>query len=299
VKNGQPKQVELTETERLSEIERKFEYIRGKISEYDKILTDFKELKQSLIPLSQKPDQVLRELKEFQNEIYSNLRNIKTQNNDTWKGLEFQSNRVSGYQTSLVDLINKFEASIDELHKQINFVAEQAPSFSKGKADKKEIEEAKTLLSDQIIDHRTRMGQFEVKLGHIQEEIKAIVDSIHEKDDTLDEHSRSIMSINLFCNSVESKLEKKFSQFADASNANEKDAREFLRKALADAKTEIIGTPSSNAAVEARIMNRLEMATLDGSNAVTIARQMSEKISLLEKKIDKMQLQLKKFETPK
>ena len=64
--------------------------------------------------------------------------------------------------------------------------------------------------------------------------------------------------------------------------------KEQIAQTLLTMKQEIIGTPSSNEAVEARIINRLEMATMDGSNAVTMARNSDQKIKLLEKKIERM-----------
>jgi chromosome segregation ATPase len=289
----------LTDAERLDQAEGNFDYVRTKIGQYDKLFQEMEKLNKRFEPLEGKPA-----------ELFGKIEQLKKDLDQTSKGhqvcLESVAANVRDLSMDLGQVRDYLKSECDnrtliwqDFQSQLDKINEKAPTYSQSKAETKDLQEFKILLSDQLQDHKRLMAAQDKVAQQHQDEIQAIVDSIHERSDQLAGARKDIQAITVFMNTLEDKLMKKFTQHADAVNANSKDFQEQLKAAVAKVKEDILGTPASNAAIEARIMNRLEMCTLDGSNAVTIARNSQDRIKLLEKKIESLQAQLQKIELPR
>lgn len=293
------KKVPLSDAERLNETERKYGVIQERIQAYDRVLDEFKEIKKQIEDFSQQPillNEKIAKVSDDQKIYARSLNKFIECINETWQ----DNVRETGSLKVTFSHHEEYVANaFKEMGDQIDGVMNKMPFYAADKANAKDLNEFKILISDQIGDMRALIKSRDTEFDDRQHEILALVDTLSDHQEKLSEHGKGIQSITVFLNKLEEKLLAKINLSSEATKANELDFQETLKKQIEAVKQEIIGTPASNAAVEARIMNRLEMATLDGSNAVTVARNNAEKIKLLEKKVEALTAQLNKYELPR
>ena len=289
----------LTDAERLEELDRKFSVIQERIQVYDRIVEENRALTKRLNDLADKP-------KEIHERITSNvaqtngalkahaemIADVVRANDDlrkTLKGLEIT---LSHAQDTHIQNVKFYERAMNDLENRL-------VAYCNGKMDGKEfknfVEEYYREYALNIEDkNRIRAFVNECKSGMVD-----LNQTISDAKAVINEQGKGITGLKLWVNSFEDKIHSAISD--KFTNIQSKQATEYekLREEVQANKKEILGTPSSNASVERRIANQLEMASLDASNAVAISKNHAEKIKLLEKKIEALSAQLTKYELPR
>jgi chromosome segregation ATPase len=110
--------------------------------------------------------------------------------------------------------------------------------------------------------------------------------SLREKIDALTKRVEGFESKIPNLDVVQAGVESRLKEHANSVNKSSAHDRKELLGILAQLKEEILGTPASNAAVETRIMTKLEMALVDSENAVRIVKINQDRLKLIEKKIE-------------
>lgn len=296
-RNFAPK-VELSEAERLSDVERKYDVIRERIQLYDSIVQQFSAMKKHLEDFSKKDD-LVKALEAQKKDLHSMFMANQAVVQGASERIGWSEADIRKLNKAVEDLRVLLGTSVQQLSGSIVEVDKKVPQAAVGKAEDKDLQEFKILYADQFHDLKRLMQAQDKVTEEMKQEVQALLEGLQDHNEKFVEQAKSTQAITIWLNSFEEKMQKKFTSLMEVWDANQKDFQEKVRKDLKTAKDEIVGTPSSNAAVEARIMNRLEMATLDGSNAVTVARNSAEKIKLLEKKIEGLTAQLQKYELPR
>lgn len=291
--------LEVIDTTRMNELENKYEFMRTRIQSYDQVLEEFKNLQSHLSESNQRQTEIREEIEKIIKEqgFYSkSLSRFIGTINDSWQACikDIGTHKVtfSHHEEYVVGALKELGDVISRVDAKIPFAAE-------GKAELKDLSEFKILIADQLNDVRAHLKSRIQELEDRKDEILALADTMSQHEEKLNEHGKAVQGITIWLNKFEEKMIARFTQHAEVVGVNNKEFQERLKKAIEEVKQDILGTPSSNAAVEARILNRLEMATLDGSNAVTVARNNEEKLKLLEKKLEALSSQLKKYEITK
>lgn len=286
----------VSDEQRLNEVENKFSVILERIQAYDKVLDEFKEIKNQLASL-----------KQLHHELSESLRKFDS----------FHSTQYLGLNSLLISLtkrIDKEEKDKKCLEEKINSnkqtcnasLSELTNSLEESKANFNKMKAQFCLISD--------LNNLEKKIIVKEETFISILKS-HETD-----HDNLHLKVGIAINKI-SDIEKKLSSAnleSIQSNVNEalkknKDEietslvhclsrvtnnlienKDHIEKQMANTRDILLGTPSGIENVKKDIMNKLEMTALEASNATIKTGNTQKKIDLLEKKIEMVLLLLQK-----
>lgn len=287
---------DLTDAQRFEELERKYTVVQERIQVYDRIVEENRVLTKRLNELADKPREI--------HERVSSLTNVTTgrlQSHETMIAAQISANSdlrkaQQGFQISLEHSRETQIANAKFSERSLNELENRLIAYCNGKMDVKDFKDFK----------EEYYRDYALNLEDINKVRAAVVDCkscltdlnqvIKDAKTVINEQGKGITGIKLWLNGLEEKLSSAMSDKMQDFTSKQSDAYDGLRKEVAANKQELLGTPSSNASIERRIMNRLEMATLDGNNAVAMSKNHEEKIKILEKKLEALNAQLTKYE---
>lgn len=290
------KKEEPTPDQRLLEVERKFDVILEKIQKYDEVLDKFAILQKELFNLASKQKEHEDKSLKLNIALENDLSGISSQ----LKQSDFQQRNLG---SNLSDLGRKLDSHKDDSSKKISElfgISEHLKSDILKRLDAYvpasyhqahysalntrvneltndlEMQEVKENARNQALkDHSAKLADLENRLNSQNPEV------IHQKfQSALEAHKNATKDDILSSMSV--------------SNNRMLDLKESLQTALLQMKQEIMGTPSALETVRKEIMTKLEMACMDGNNAMIKAGNVAKKIDLLEKKLENVNLILQK-----
>lgn len=288
---------ELTAEERLQEVERKYEVIQQRIQAYDAIIDRQNEV-EALLPQLNKMiwscnDYIMKlevQIKELAESFGIRLGLLKT--------------NVDSFQTDLTDLKDKRERDKD-------FVQSSTAYQTKKQYELQQlVEEIKRSHEEISKNVSTNVAGISSKHSELSRKVAGLVGD----SETLSANLHALMADVAKVPDMEAKFYLVFDEVKKALESFKQEngvrhvenmrilegllakAKGELKMDLQAAKEEILGTPTSNAQVKAQIMQKLEMATLDASNACIKASNIDQQVKLLEKKIESVRLQIKKDE---
>lgn len=290
------KKEEFSPEQRLLEVERKFDVILEKIQKYDEVLDKFAILQKELFNLASKQKEHEDKSLKLNIALENDLSGISSQ----LKQSDFQQRNLG---SNLSDLGRKLDSHKDDSSKKISElfgISEHLKSDILKRLDAYvpasyhqahysalntrvneltndlEMQEVKENARNQALkDHSAKLADLENRLNSQNPEV------IHQKfQSALEAHKNATKDDILSSMSV--------------SNNRMLDLKESLQTALLQMKQEIMGTPSALETVRKEIMTKLEMASMDGNNAMIKAGNVAKKIDLLEKKLENVNLILQK-----
>lgn len=291
--------METSDAERLSEIERKFESIRGRISAYDQVLDEFKKIKEQIAKFPSLIEENKSEIISTQQVTHGQLLAHKMLINNVEAAIEKLPQKFAANEEAFWTNSKHTEEVARDLAHLSKDITQKIESTTLDKLPKSTFADFQNLHSEQLFDMKNFQKATESRFMGELENIAGLIGDHHDKLEEVDKLKAQNAQLSVWMASFEEKVSKKIQEAVSASSKSQKDHLELTQDALYKMKQDLVGTPTSNAAVEARIMNRLEMATLDGSNAVLKANNMADKVKLLEKKVEALTTQLGQYALPR
>lgn len=294
-KSYQVKKV-LSDSERLDELDRKFSVIQERIQVYDRIVEENRALTKRFNDLADKPKEIHERITSNISQTNGSLKahmemisDVIRANDDLRKAIKGLEVTLSHVQDTHISNIKFYEKSLNELENR--FIA-----YCNGKMDGKEFQEFKDKYFRDFAHQLEERNKITLHVAECKSGILDLNQTLSDAKSVVNEQGKGITGVKLWINSFEDKINAivsdKFSDFQSKQST----AYDKLRDEVQSNKKEILGTPMSNASVERRISNQLEMASLDASNAVAISKNHTEQIKILEKKIEALNAQITRYE---
>lgn len=286
----------LSEEQRLEEVERKFDVILEKIQRYDEVLDKFVILQKELYNLASKQKTMEEKANQALITHDVQLSGISSQ----LKQSDFQQRNLG---SNFSELGKKVDSNKEEMSKKLSELL--------GNSER---------LKNEIVKCENRFVlnvRFDELLNHIDKEFDFVKNEIFDvqkqdgfKDQKISNHSAKISELeNRFNAQNLDLIHKKFEASLDAHKKATKDdiltamtistnrmldLKDSLQIDLSNMKKEILGTPSALETTRKEIMNKLEMTSLDATNATIKTGNAQKKLDLLEKKIEMINLIMQK-----
>lgn len=287
---------EPTQDQRLTEVERKFDVILEKIQKYDEVLDKFKIIQSELYNLASKQKTQEEKFSLSSSALNEHLSGISSQ----LKQSDFQQRNLGSNFSELSRKVDSHKEESNKRHDEaIDCIKELRQEFL--------INLSKSASADYVEKLSSEIGKKFDKLAHDFADIKL---SGAVWDQKISNHYAKLSEIENRLNTQNAEvIHKKFQNELELHKKTTKDdilsamsisnnrmleLKDSLQTQLVAMKQEILGTPSVLESVRKEIMNKLEIASLDGNNAMMKTGNVAKKVDLLEKKIENVNLILQK-----
>lgn len=290
------KKIEISDSERLQELERKIPIFLERMQAYDQVLTDFKELKikfneQSNLLNSLCSDfsqHVLefQEYKKYSMISHSNsLEGVKVSQSLS-ETISVVNSRVKSCNKNIQDTQNQ----LDDHKKTISQKIDEKPSHYdlSNKADVESIELLKKCIIEWKKDIYKRLESSKLNdeqldlIGKLPQEIKRLD---HNHDCSFE-----------FINTVKEELDEKDKQYSISLQNHYRNITQDFTNQLDKFKDDILSIPNPTNTIKEELSHRLDVACLDASNANLKSSNSVQQITILEKKLENVLLLIKKHE---
>lgn len=289
---------DLSDEERISVLERKISVALDKFQIYDRIIMEFQIIRSEMDSMILSHSEMKNFLNQHSEKSKSDMSRLEETLNSSSDSLRKDHSDIKKRQDSLVLSLNNYTSSF---HSIVDNVGDQV----KSKADKSLVDELGTKISTIKNDHlflENKMGLIESlkdslrsqdnTIRELNEKISSMDASLSDGDRNLshlyEDHSLLSSDINKFKESVKGYVENLVSTRSAS-----------LEKKIDDLKTAIQPLQQQKTSLSTEVSQRLDLASLDASNAILKASNSAQQISILEKKIESILLNLKKIELSK
>ncbi len=290
---------ELNPEERFVEMERNYSGIIQRIQAYDKVLDDFDKIVKAQNVLVSENDLLKKGLQEA-NELNSVLNSMLLNAQQEFrKSLQTESNRIStqenaydlmqkGWMRSESNLISEIEekhsVAMDSFQRYVK--NETLNSVNKSLCSSIDFLNMEIYRLHDSIEKRIEKDQdLDYKIEKLSESYQSIENQTKFNQEELLCHKKDT---NFMVSSLRKQIEN------DVSNVKDQ-----VVTYMDNTKVEMIGSPGSLESVQRSLATRLDSITLDGSNAVLRSSNNEQMIKILEKKVEKISILMKKNEFSK
>jgi chromosome segregation ATPase len=289
-------QEDLSAEQRINELDRKFEVIRGRVYQYDSVLSEFHSLETKLDKVFDNHDDILAQFVNFANNLQKEVNTIRSSHESLMnKIVVLQQDKTS--QNEIIQANKEFSMRLTDVLKQdIKDVASKNDNAVSMLATSKDLNEFKASQAarhqasgNQIaaLEHKFNallqsLADFQSELGEIKLSNISIKKDI---DDLQDQSSVVFRSVDKHLKTIKEELMKMLLK-------NRQDTIDLMERI----REEVLGSPTAIGKIRDEIMNRLEGASLDSSNAVLKTANCETHLNLIEKKIESIFALLKKKE---
>jgi hypothetical protein len=289
----------LTTEERLDESDRKLSAILARIQTYDKVLTEFDSVKASLASVRSSHEELKTSLAQSKEYITASHLFAMKSAGEAKSASDKLSSQIGILSDSIASVQNKTTLDAQSLHAHIEGVDAKYSNLSEGFLDTSDLQSLKKAHQQAVLDIHNKIDAVIGKVRNIamdQSELK-------DKHSAIDEaQSASSGQIQVVRSSLSDHV-----QSAEYSMKSLKSYVDTLCDRLKDqtvsymdsVKIEMLGSPSSMESVRKEILNKLNLTSMDGTNAVMKVANNEQAIKLLEKKVENLAILLKRNEITK
>jgi hypothetical protein len=269
-----------------------FEALKTRVMSYDKVVDELKQIREVQSELCANHSYLEEKLGSFS----LGIQLLNSESNQAHEGL---SSSIQSHAKELLDLKNsnrtisanvsnqiealklQFEASVNDLQSKIV-----------GKPDKANIDFAYNILKVMINDltsklesHKSELDAFKSRVGA---ELSAIVDTSVSMSKHTKDHQVSLDAAE--------DLRRQITGLRESSVVNLAVLKDKMIVSVQEMKNSFSNLPEPNESLRSEFDKKLESAILDSKNATVRTQNSDQKITLLEKKIESINLLLKKYE---
>ena len=287
---------ELTDGERLVELERKYAVIQERIQAYDNVLREFQVLRQANGNISDYLDLFVDESRKSQADLKSVLSSHASRILENHNKIGALSSSIKEVDSRLENNLPSIDMKFSSISERIQSLPEQTKKLVEGKVNSQDFDAHKQEAHERASIQEKSLRATRDYISTLQASITSLSESISTNKEMINEQGKAIQTFLVWINTFEDKIEKKLKESQLSTSAKmASDYMSFLDK-LAEMKEELLGTPTSNASVEKRILSKLDITTTEAANAVRMMQTNQDRIKLLEKKVESLTTQLTKYE---
>ena len=282
----------LSTEERLSNLERRLDVILQRIGYYDNVLEEFSKIKNHLLDINQQIKEANQKNSSINSDIINNT-------NNTVRIKEYLDNKFLQIDKNIKDL-NKNIKELDQFHiKNSSYLEEKISQLDKKPVYDQSAHERISFLSEQN-------KEFHKTINGINSEINRKTDPLNSKIEMISSQILRLITdredvINRFNDFT--RLNKDSSSKTSHSLKDEIATREGVLRCLInekiDALREKLTSIIPDKSLKEEMNKKIDMVALDSSNAFLKSNNLSQQVIVLEKKIENINLLLKKYELNK
>jgi len=299
MQSGQPKKPDPEYEVRLAEMERKYSAILEKIQKYDAGLAKIFEFSARLDDVIAKLNAHISDYVQFrenqEKSFWSTdkiIKNHETVHVNLKADFQNVSTRVEQYDKQHIENLATIGKSVGALNEKLNHIANVV-------IDKDQMQEIMEHVLLQIEGVANSKQPLIAEIDKLKIDNYRLSEAIRQIQEIPQKLSDKMQSMGQSIGVLESNLKRDITHVSDAQDVSFKIFMQDCEKKLADWKVEILGTPTANLKVKEELEQKMQMAQLDGSNAVIKVNNVEQQIKLLEKKLENLQLQVKRNELAK
>ncbi len=282
--------------ERLTEIERKYGVIQERIQAYDEVLSQFaavkKELKQArenTASLHDFCDSLAKEVKASISSITCQIQPLKNVQDAHERALQGHSSTITSMLEHATNKHVEIRSSIEEINSRMATWASDRMKIN-GFLD--ELKRTISEISNKQYNHSNSLD-------------KLYADYIKFKDKTEETHTSLNKEIKKNKQSIDDAPDiadwasKLYGRVTSDMSYRDKQMTSYVDKKIDGLAQDFAADPLSAESVKASLLNELQTLALDGKNAYLKSNNCSQQIQILEKKVENLNLIIKKYELNK
>lgn len=286
----------LSAEERLDEMERKYSVIQERIQAYDQIINEFEILKKESKELKSHCNQLENLTAKESGNLLSKIVELSNYLDQLKKSNENNYSIIQQFGTNHILQINKINEDINNYTLGLRDLSKDANENNK-RIDV--LSKSVSLLNSSLKTTSNKVEDFSESLANIA-----------KKHDSLKKEISTVSASNIAFSQQSEHLIHKIPDFKDwasqvlvKTDASLQDVRLELKNKIStgieNVRTELKEDPLTVDFIKKEFKNSLESLALDSKNAYLKSNNSSQQIQLLEKKIENINLTLKKYELSK
>lgn len=290
---------QLAPEERLNELDRKYDVIRGRIQMYDAVLQEFNDLHKKIDKVFDSHDDILVQFVNFANTLQKEVNGIRSSHDSLMNKIrDLQAEKSS--QNDVIQSNKEFSMRITDALRQdikdLGFKHDKAVSM--------------LATSQELNDHKIKLDVRNDAIGNqfsaLDKRLEALQQTLGFLNIELDKskladtaNKKAVKEMQVQNEFLHQSIDKKLSYNKDEMMKMLLSNRQAAIELMERTREEVLGSPIALAKIREEIMNKLEGASLDSSNASLKTANCEKQVSLLEKKIESILALLKKKELTK
>lgn len=286
----------LSAEERLDEIERKYGVIQERIQAYDEVLAQFsaiqkdlKQSKQNTASLHDFLDSFSKEMKSAHSSFLAQIQPLKSIQDSHSKSLQAHDTTISSMLEHASNMRNESKSAIEQLNSKVGgWANEQAKICSF-------LEEIKRKISEIVSQQSAYIGNLE----------KLYADYFKFKDNTESSQTSLNKEIRKAKQAIDEAPDlvewanKVYTRIQSDLTYRDRQATSYVDKKVDEVAQNFAADPLSAESIKAALFNEIQSVALDSKNAYLKSNNCAQQIQLLEKKLENLNLIIKKYELNK
>jgi hypothetical protein len=286
----------LTPEQRLEEVERKFSVILERIQAYDQVLTEFANIHSNLNFANQNYLTLESSLNEKQEFLNKSIENINSTLSNVIRNISLITNMVNEQKTlyeqslnNLRNVCNQSTTGVDLVKTQVNNVnMDQIKIRNSYSALEKRLLDLEKYLSQKY----TQLDTFSQKHDMLEKDVKLNHSLLKTQIDQILSSFQEIPQFNEWATKIHIKI-------CNEINDKQKQFYYELDKRSQQLKDQLASDPYTAESVKKILKDEMDALAMDGKNAYIKASNAAQQIQMLEKKVENINLILKKYELSK
>ena len=269
-----------------------FEALKTRVMSYDKVVDELKKIREVQSELCSNHSYLEEKLGSFS----LGIQLLNSESNQVHEGL---SSSIQSHAKELLDLKNSnrtISANVsnqtEALRVQLESSVNDLQSKIAGKPDKADIDFAYNILKVMINDLTSKLESHKSELDAFKSRVGAELSAIVDTSVSMSKHTKD-QQINL---DAAEDLRKQITSLRESSVVNLAVLKDKMIVSVQEMKNSFSNLPEPNESLRSEFDKKLESAILDSKNATVRTQNSDQKITLLEKKIESINLLLKKYE---
>lgn len=278
--------------ERNEQLELQNSGLIARFQKYDFLIAKVEGMEKSFRLQEAAQSEMMRELQMMREKLLDDEKRFLQFQNDV-KDFQLESSKAAKYAYENIVLlkedINKLELSISNAVNSIN----------EATISKKEFYSCHDHSNQKIIDCQVKTQQHSDKFEATNNALSDLKNKLAEKQQYFDAIFQDINALKTNFSDMDIFLSSFTNSNMEKQLSFENLIKQFVQKKCDEivAKIPLAAPPQKDVSQE--ILHKLDLVSLDGSNAVLKANNSEKKIMVLEKKIENLSLELKKIELEK
>lgn len=282
--------------ERLAEVEKNFSVIRERIQAYDAILSEFQALKAELKGNRKTIENFVSATSSVFDQMQSKVDTYPAQfqilhakGESNAKALEDHKSYVKKFVEMHNKIFDDFSKIVSEIKKKLDAVPEESKKLAHS------VELQRSVLDNVVVSHEVCKKSLEklltdhIKFKDASEASQAELSQSHAK---LVKTVASLPSLQDWANNL-------YGRVQDNLAYREKQATAYVDGKIKQLAKDFEENPLSAEGVKTALFKEIETLALDGKNAYLKSNNCATQLALLEKKLENLNLLIKKYELTK
>lgn len=296
MQNGQPKKLNPIYEEKLSNMEKSYEVIQGRINKYDAALQRLDKLEAQHWDLSDRLNAHINAFVQFQENNEKNFWGTEKILKSHDKTLDDLKSQVANVPTNIKRVQDSHDNDISMFGRSLQSLNEKMNQIGSVLVDKDQMQKILEHVLSQIEGVANSKQPIFTEIDKLKLDIYKLGEAIRQIQEFPQRINEKIHQIGQDLIGIQHDSEASIVTLEDRLNLSYKAFLKDCEMKLLEWKKEILGTPSSNMKVKEELEQKMQMAQLDGANAIIKCKNAEQQIKLLEKKIENLQAQIKRNE---